>query len=171
MSNLMNGGDGLPVATGAYVVGIHLPHLRVIRVGKLGEIAFPPGEYLYVGSAFGPGGLRARLGRHLRGGGRPHWHIDALRAVAPVRGFWYTVTTELLECRWSQLLAGLPQATIPAPRFGASDCRAGCLAHLVALPAGADLSAVQAKLVTVAGASVVAVTSAGVVACGPCHVQ
>lgn len=149
--------DGLPAGPGAYVIALSLSRPRVMGVGRLGEVAFRTGEYLYVGSAFGPGGLRARLGRHLRGGARPHWHIDALRAVAEVRGFWYTLTAEPLECRWSHALAGLPQSSLPVPRFGASDCRAGCTAHLVALPRGAELAGVAAALQAVTESTVVAV--------------
>ncbi len=87
----------------------------------------------------GTGGLRARLGRHLRGEGKSHWHIDTLRRVARVQDIcylaapWITVG-QRLECLWSQALASLPGATVPVPGFGASDCRLGCPAHLVALP-------------------------------------
>jgi Uri superfamily endonuclease len=42
---------------------------------------------------------------------------------------------EKFECRWSQALAGVKEIHIPLPGFGASDCRSGCTAHLVALPA------------------------------------
>ncbi len=38
-----------------------------------------------------------------------------------------------LECRWSQAVAGLSGVSVPAPGFGASDCRCGCPAHLVAI--------------------------------------
>jgi hypothetical protein len=36
-----------------------------------------------------------------------------------------------LECLWSQALATQSGAFLPASGFGASDCRAGCAAHLV----------------------------------------
>jgi len=38
-----------------------------------------PGYYIYIGSAFGPGGVRARMLRHLRADKPKHWHIDYLR--------------------------------------------------------------------------------------------
>jgi len=47
-----------------------------IRVGKLGVLPLQPGFYVYVGSAHGPSGLRARLAHHLGPGSRRHWHID-----------------------------------------------------------------------------------------------
>ena len=38
-----------------------------------------PGLYAYVGSAWGPGGLVARVGRHMRGRfKKPKWHVDWL---------------------------------------------------------------------------------------------
>ncbi len=49
--------------------------------GKLGGrgVELEPGVYAYVGSAFGPGGLAARLRRHLCGARRRlWWHIDRL---------------------------------------------------------------------------------------------
>jgi Uri superfamily endonuclease len=108
---------------------------------------FPAGDYIYVGSAFGPGGLRTRLGRHLRGDGHPHWHIDTLRAAASVVGYVFAIADQPVECRWSQALAALPQARIPAPGFGSSDCRSGCQAHLIAFPVGSDLRRILTTLV------------------------
>ncbi|MFQ5579314.1 MAG: DUF123 domain-containing protein [Nitrospiria bacterium] len=34
------------------------------QVGRLGQINLKPGYYIYVGSAFGPGGVQARVSRH-----------------------------------------------------------------------------------------------------------
>ncbi len=46
------------------------------------RLVLGPGIYVYVGSACGPGGLRARLSRHLCGRRRRlHWHIDRLVAA------------------------------------------------------------------------------------------
>lgn len=39
-----------------------------------------------------------------------------------------------LECCWSTYLAAKPGVSIPAPGFGASDCRSGCMAHFFKLP-------------------------------------
>jgi Uri superfamily endonuclease len=129
----------IPRKPGAYGLHLHLYQPKEILIGRLGSHLFPAGGYLYLGSAFGPGGLAARLGRHLRGGSHPHWHIDALRAVSQVKGYCYLVRQSPtkptpLECLWSQALTRLPGTRVPAPGFGASDCRSGCPAHLVALP-------------------------------------
>lgn len=130
----------LPVTPGTYALHLHLSQSTLLCVGRLGEFTFPVGEYVYLGSAFGSGGLRARLGRHLRGDGNPHWHIDTLRAKARLRSYHFVeqaggesyLGPVPLECLWSQALASANQAHVPVPGFGASDCRAGCPAHLVA---------------------------------------
>lgn len=131
----------LPAEPGAYALHLRLEYAKTLQVGRLGQVPFPAGDYLYLGSARGPGGLRARLSRHLRLAKRPHWHIDALRAIAQVLGLVYLVSADLTplpyECAWSQALAAWPGTHIPAPGFGASDCSSGCPAHLVAFPPGA----------------------------------
>ncbi len=127
---------------GSYVLVLELKRSRVLTIGRLGEVTLPVGAYAYAGSAFGSGGLRARLGRHLRGNGAKHWHIDTVRAVAEVRTCFYTVSDTRLECAWSQALAALPGATIPVPGFGSSDCRSGCGAHFIALPPRVNLQRV-----------------------------
>jgi Uri superfamily endonuclease len=52
---------------GTYALLLKLDKQERITIGKLGTFDFPAGYYLYVGSALGPGGLRARLARHRRG--------------------------------------------------------------------------------------------------------
>ena len=138
--------DTLPTASGTYVLVLELNRPHVLTIGRLGEVKLPAGVMAYAGSAFGSGGLRARLGRHLRGDGAKHWHIDHVRAVAEVRNCFYTVSDTRLECAWSQALAALPGATIPVPGFGSSDCRSGCGAHLIALPPRVNLQRVLAEV-------------------------
>lgn len=124
---------------GTYGLHMRLDRSRRLQIGRLGEFTFPPGDYVYVGSALGPGGLQARLNRHLRGDGRPHWHIDWLRAVSDIIGCWYQIDGLRLECSWSQVLAAEPGAGIPLPGFGASDCRSisgKCAAHLFLFDSG-----------------------------------
>ena len=138
--------DQLPDAGGSYTLVLALGQARVLTIGRLGEVVLPAGVYAYAGSAFGSGGLRARLGRHLRGDGVTHWHIDYLRAQARVADCFYTVSDTPLECVWSRALAALPGALIPVPGFGASDCRSGCGAHLIGLPERADIRHVLAAV-------------------------
>lgn len=131
----------IPAQHGAYALHLRLCQPERLAVGRLGGFLFPAGEYAYLGSALGPGGLRARLGRHLAGDGRPHWHIDYLRRQAEVIAVGWALCGSSrqppsLECDWSRALAALSVSTIPAPGFGASDCHLGCAAHLVAFPCG-----------------------------------
>lgn len=118
----------IPSLPGTYTLILQLPRDLIIPVGRLGPVPFRMGHYLYVGSARGPGGLRARLGRHLRLGKRRHWHIDYLRQHARPVEVWFTIGEKSFECHWRALLqeAGL---SLPVPGFGASDCR--CPAHLL----------------------------------------
>jgi Uri superfamily endonuclease len=136
----------LPTSRGVYTLHLYVPRLCSMTIGRLGQYDISIGHYLYVGSARGAGGLRSRVGRHLRGAGALQWHIDYLRNVAEVRGVFYTVTDRPLECRWSQTLVQLPRAFIPVLHFGSSDCRSGCAAHLIAFPRCADIIGVQRLL-------------------------
>jgi Uri superfamily endonuclease len=49
---------------GTYVIVLASRTAGRVRVGKLGTFQLRPGFYVYVGSAHGPGGLRARLPRN-----------------------------------------------------------------------------------------------------------
>lgn len=117
-----------PTERGTYVLVLRLAAPARLTVGRLGAFDFPAGWYGYVGSACGPGGLRGRLAHHLAPVRRPHWHIDYLRAVAPIEAVWCSAGNAAQEHAWAAALGQLPGAAIVAPRFGASDCR--CPAHL-----------------------------------------
>jgi len=119
--------DALPVAPGSYVVVLETGKARRIRIGALGRLALEPGFYAYVGSAFGPGGLAARLGHHLRRGRSPHWHIDYLRRHAAVCEIWLAEGARA-EHAWAGALTRVPSAEMPCLGFGATDCR--CPTHL-----------------------------------------
>lgn len=123
---------GLPPEPGAYVLILQARGRARAAIGRLGTLRLEPGYYAYVGSALGPGGLRARLGRHLAPVRRRHWHIDHLRAHCPVAELWLTISPERLEDRWAGHLAGLPGAREAMPGFGASD-RPGA-SHLIHFP-------------------------------------
>ncbi|MEW6716162.1 MAG: GIY-YIG nuclease family protein [Chloroflexota bacterium] len=131
----------IPQTIGVYALLLTLSQRVHVITGRLGRATFAAGKYIYVGSAFGSGGLRSRLERHLRGDGRPHWHVDALRSKADIVGFYFLATNDRVvgdvpwECLWSQALMALPEVSVPLSGFGSSDCRSGCSAHLVCIPA------------------------------------
>jgi Uri superfamily endonuclease len=121
--------ESLPTAKGSYALLLRLEEPAALQVGKLGKFAFAAGYYLYLGSALGPGGLAARLRRHLTADKRPFWHIDYLRPRTAVVGVWLSTDGRNWEHEWATAALALPGTTIAVPRFGASDCR--CQTHLV----------------------------------------
>jgi Uri superfamily endonuclease len=94
-----------------------------IGVGALGHHDFPAGLYVYTGSA--KRNFEARIARHLSRAKTLRWHIDYLLAAPGVRVIEVRSFDEA-ECN----VNGSRVGAIPVPRFGASDCRAGCGSHL-----------------------------------------
>lgn len=114
---------------GTYALVLRSDFDASIRIGRLGDLTLRAGYYVYVGSAFGPGGVRARLGHHLRLAPRPHWHVDHLRArTSPVEA-WYSHDSTPREHEWSHILSQIPRSSVPLSGFGSSDC--SCIAHLL----------------------------------------
>ena len=117
----------LPDSPGAYLILLDL----IAPMGlppRFGDERLAPGLYVYAGSARGPGGIRARAGRHLRGDGARRWHIDWLTAAASSRRA--LPLTMRGECAAVQTLARDNAFAIPVPGFGNSDCPT-CDAHLL----------------------------------------
>lgn len=116
---------------GSYALILYADKPFDIRVGKLGLFSGNRGSYVYCGSAFGPGGVAARVRHHRTVARRPHWHIDYLRRVTDVVDIWFCHDPVNREHDWTRLFAACDAALLPVPGFGASDCR--CTSHLVAL--------------------------------------
>jgi Uri superfamily endonuclease len=106
-----------------YQLLISVDEAMRLRVGRLGTFEFPAGYYIYTGSALR--GMAARLKRHLSREKRLRWHIDYLLA-SPHATVVDIVLFSEPECVVNQRTTG----AMVAPGFGASDCRAGCGAHL-----------------------------------------
>jgi Uri superfamily endonuclease len=120
------------VSPGAYALWLRLGAPLTATAGKI-VATLEPGDYLYCGSARGPGGLRARLARHMRPQKRAHWHIDQLTSAARILGAFIDEAGD--ECALNAALDRLPT---PIAGFGSSDCRR-CAAHLRFWPEGAAL--------------------------------
>lgn len=118
----------LPAEAGTYALLLRAEFARTIVVGRLGTLDVRRGWYVYVGSALGPGGLAARVGRHLRHAKTCRWHVDYLTAVATLDEVWLTLGGTRRECQWANALGQMRGATVPLDGFGASDCR--CCTHL-----------------------------------------
>jgi Uri superfamily endonuclease len=83
-----------------------------VQIGRLGTMRLQPGYYVYLGSALGAGGLRARIAHHHKLSLRPHWHNDARRR----------------EHQWARVVRTMRDARAPLLEFGAYDCN--CRSHL-----------------------------------------
>lgn len=129
---------------GTYLLFLCLPCDHTVQVGRLGRFALGAGQYAYVGSAFGSGGLAARLKHHRHPTEHPHWHIDYLRRAASLETIWYQAADARREHDWSRIFGALPGVTMPISRFGASDCV--CPAHLFYCSPPPTLAEFQSRL-------------------------
>jgi Uri superfamily endonuclease len=133
---------------GTYVLLLRLATPVELVVGRLGRLQFRAGWYVYIGSALG--GLGARLRRHARQSKPRHWHVDALREAAELVAVALRLGPERLECAAAAQVAALAGASLPAPGFGASDCR--CVTHLVSFAQEPDLRLDSAWIISRANA-------------------
>lgn len=125
--------EEIPALSGGYILVIDLAEPVVVTVGRGAPQALAPGRYLYCGSAKGPGGLRARVARHMRRGKPIRWHVDHLTERGAVIGAWIFPGEK--ECALAAKLSHLP---VPISGFGSSDCRR-CASHLFVWPEGVPL--------------------------------
>lgn len=117
-------------AKGAYLLVIELKEIQQIATGKLPQITFEPGVYLYVGRA--KNGLKARLRRHLRKEKKLFWHIDYFLQKAKIEEVW--IKPDFFdECQIAREIKSLLKDSLfPLKRFGSSDCY--CPSHLLFVP-------------------------------------
>ena len=130
----------IPKTSGVYILVFHLAKATSITFDRKGtRHKFPAGWYLYVGSACGVGGLHRRLARHQRriaDGKKMHWNVDYFREHALLSELWYFETDDCrFEHHWAQTVTDQMGATVPVPKFGASDCKADCSSHFFHLTA------------------------------------
>jgi Uri superfamily endonuclease len=118
------------IVKGTYLLVLNLAtDLQQLSIGRLGVFDFAAGYYLYVGSAFGSGGLAARLAYHQRcEKAHPHWHIDYLRPYLRLIEAWTVGSAEPIECFWCSKLAQMSGLQTPIQKFGSSDTN--CHSHL-----------------------------------------
>ena len=114
---------------GTYVLVPWSRSTDLVQIGRLGALQLRSGSYVYVGSALGSGGVRARLDHHLELSRRPHWHIDYLRAHTRVEDILYRLDTQCLEHVWAERIGLTDGASVPLVGFGSIDC--GCESHLL----------------------------------------
>lgn len=113
---------------GAYLLLLSSPSAIPFTFKKK-QHCLAPGWYLYAGSARGPGGVSARVARHMRHDKKPHWHIDAITTMRPpIAALCYP---NGLECDLVGALCDQGGFSFPVPGFGSTDCRT-CSSHLLA---------------------------------------
>ena len=105
---------------------VHVPRDVKINVGRIGTLSFARGLYAYVGSALGPGGLKARILRHLSNNKKKFWHIDYLLEQSHVVAVIIIEKSKKLECVIAREFLGRGVDMVKG--FGCSDCR--CPSHL-----------------------------------------
>ena len=113
---------------GAYLLIARLVEPTSISIARHPNHELAVGWYAYAGSAYGPGGIYARVFRHFRSDKATRWHIDQLTQIAselfavPVLGG--------NECALLQAMAAEPGVELSIPGFGSSDCKM-CETHLL----------------------------------------
>ena len=115
----------LPAEKGTYVLILCLCQTQRLTIGRLGSFIMGAGHYAYLGSAFGPGGVAARVGHHLDRAKSLRWHIDYLLTIAEPVEAWFASSDRKLEKDWADLMPRVPGLHPCIPRFGASDHRRG----------------------------------------------
>jgi Uri superfamily endonuclease len=112
----------VPVKKGSYVLVFKLDKPTTLDVGRLGAVNLSSGNYVYCGSARGPGGLAARIKHHAKISARPFWHIDYIKNVSQLLSVGFDLGNERMECRWAEILLNQNLFQIVRPGFGSSDC-------------------------------------------------
>lgn len=108
--------------SGIYALHLFLEEIK-LRVGALGEISFPRGYYVYIGTA--QRNLRKRIERHFKKEKRKRWHIDYITPYAEI----LDVVAVPLSREWEEKTARYLEKRYPYIRnFGSSDTSA--LSHL-----------------------------------------
>ena len=122
--------DKLTTAPGAYLLVIDLDAPLALDVPRGRAATLAAGRYGYCGSAYGPGGIGARVHRHLRRVKAIRWHIARLTASGRIVAVQAEPGGD--ECALMDSLRALPGVSMPIPGFGSSDCRR-CPSHPTAL--------------------------------------
>jgi len=122
--------------SGTYLLAMQCNNESVVEVGAEGRVALQTGMYLYAGSAFGPGGVGARVRRHARTDHAQHWHIDYIRPHCMLQGAWVSYANTKLECPWARALLDADSTSVPKKGLGSSDC--GCRTHFMRWEAEGD---------------------------------
>lgn len=102
-------------------------------VGKIGQLFFDKGLYVYFGSALGDGAssIEGRIRRHIKNNKKIFWHIDYLLKKSEARLLYaiYSTTNADIECEIVKNAEKFLNIVYSRKKFGSSDC--GCMSHLL----------------------------------------
>lgn len=115
---------------GAYVLLIGLDRALPVGAGRHKSGQLPAGTYFYAGSAYGAGGIAARIGRHFRKDKKVHWHVDRLTLEASRLAAFIVENGN--ECALAEALLQSNSVAIALKGFGSTDC-SSCRSHLLAI--------------------------------------
>ena len=125
-----------PNLSGIYSLVLFVHCKTVLSVGALGSQIFPKGYYVYTGSAFNTGGLKARIKHHINKKNlesRNFWHVDFFLTHnhSEVIGVVAMQTAKKMECKINCYIKEEEAARVLVPGFGSSDCKKKCTSHLL----------------------------------------
>ena len=107
-----------------YFIIFRLDEDKKIQVGKLGEVEFRKGYYVYVGSA--KRGFSKRIRRHFSKNKKLHWHVDYFSIEAnAIEAYRCNADEHTLAELAGRFMEGIKN-------FGSSDCK--CYSHLFYSP-------------------------------------
>jgi len=107
---------------GTYLLIIEVKMDSIFQIGKLRNVRFNKGFYVYVGSALN--GLEKRILRHTKKQKKLHWHIDYFLKDAKIVDTFYKESNFKEECA---IAKKLDEIFLSISGFGCSDC--SCNSH------------------------------------------
>ncbi|MCK5183836.1 MAG: GIY-YIG nuclease family protein [Candidatus Heimdallarchaeota archaeon] len=117
---------------GTYLLFLFIQKDISLTIGALGCKLFQQGNYIYVGSAFGPGGLEKRITRHIKQEKKIFWHIDYLLNdnFVKIKAYGEILSDHKIECNVvDQITRTFQEKSLIIENFGSSDCN--CKSHLL----------------------------------------
>ncbi len=114
------------MSKGTYALVLKCTNNVKVSVGKLGNIEFKKGCYVYIGSAMNS--LEKRIERHKKKKKKKHWHIDYLtsRENFEIVRIFSKVSEKKEECKLAEKIKETCDGFVK--NFGCSDCN--CKSHL-----------------------------------------
>ncbi len=133
---------------GNYILQMELRGSAEIAIGAARKHTFIAGFYLYIGSAYGGGGMQSRINRHLDKEKKLHWNIDYLTNRANIVSVWTITPPASIEHTIAARIFKNNILTAAMERFGSADCN--CATHLFYSPKKISLKKINMLLLPVA---------------------